>query len=187
LRNLPSNEAGKIRQAAGYVQSFLGSNRDLERVKRSPSNLRYELKTEEIKAQKRVYRWRYAQLVGRGISDALQNEIRNIVTECSELGWDGYGAVPVSEHSAMEAILFANNLPPTVSTPEVIPEPNGRIGLEWRTHENTYVVSFRGDQTLLYAGIFADKTRLHGTQILSGGIPILTALILAKYFSRKSA
>ncbi len=51
--------------------------------------------------------------------------------ECSEEGWDGYGARPVTQETYDEAVRFLGALPSWLPTPEIVPEPDGDIGFEW--------------------------------------------------------
>ncbi len=55
--------------------------------------------------------------------------------------------------------------------PEVIPEPNGEIGLEWyREKRNVFVASVSGRNEIVYAGLLG-VNKLHGTEYFGDSLP----------------
>ncbi len=68
--------------------------------------------------------------------DLLLGEIRDIIETCSNHGWDGYDASPISSDSAGSAVKLIQNLPEGFQTPVVVPEPDGDIALEWQSKGN---------------------------------------------------
>jgi hypothetical protein len=47
--------------------------------------------------------------------------------------WDGYGAAKISSEARGNAMRVLNTLPATLSTPDIVPNPNGTIAFEWET------------------------------------------------------
>lgn len=113
----------------------------------------------------------FSQSVSLGLSreDAI-NTVYEISLECANEDWDGYGALPVSEDANYEARKILQLLPSSVPMPEVLPEPSGDIGLEWRKGRNHFVISVSGNNEITYAGIFG-KNRIHGTEYFYNAIP----------------
>lgn len=58
-------------------------------------------------------------------------ELRSVVEECEEPDWDGYGAAAIDGASARVAEQIIRALPNDVAMPEVTPQPNGHIALDW--------------------------------------------------------
>ena len=101
--------------------------------------------------------------------------IRELLTtyhECSHENWDGEGALPISTRTLQEAVRFLTALPLTIQTPEVIPEPLGSIGFEWRAEKSAvFVASVHGTQEITYAGLFGSGVTVHGDEDFSDAIP----------------
>ncbi len=105
------------------------------------------------------------------ITEALQS-LNEIFEDCSEEGWDGYDALPITEEAYFEAIKLIKSLPVTAfPMPEVVPESNGEIGFEWyRENRLVFVASVSGKSEIVYAGMFgANKT--HGTEYFGDLLP----------------
>ena len=66
-----------------------------------------------------------------GWKEILLDEAKQITGECSEVGWDGYDALPITEDALDRAILLINLLPDSVPHPDLVPSPDGMIGFDW--------------------------------------------------------
>jgi hypothetical protein len=67
--------------------------------------------------------------------------------------------------------------------PEIIAEPSGEIGLEWRRGKgNIFVISVRGKHLITYAGIFGGNTT-HGTEYFGQSIPSTIITYLRRLYS----
>lgn len=107
---------------------------------------------------------------GEGVREAL-GELEDIVTECSEHGWDGYDGEPVDRLSVSEASRFLLALPANIPAPQVSVDPDGEVSMDWEgTPDTLFSVSIRGDGRLSYAGRFGIR-RARGTEYLSDEIP----------------
>lgn len=58
--------------------------------------------------------------------------LNEVYADCQFSNWDGYGAVPISYYTYHKALCFLEALPSHCPFPEVIPEPDGDLALEWR-------------------------------------------------------
>jgi hypothetical protein len=94
--------------------------------------------------------------------------------------WNGEGAVPIPEAAIHEARAFLQKLPPAFPLPEVTPEPDGYLGLEWYANPSLlYVVSFNGTGVLSCSG-FIGPERTYGTRYMDEGIPAEILRYIAK-------
>lgn len=68
-----------------------------------------------------------------------RTEARELLDQFKTLeeNWDGYGALKISEEAYNTASMFIKNLPPTITSPEISPNPNGTITLEWETNTSS--------------------------------------------------
>jgi len=98
--------------------------------------------------------------------------LKETYKECSEDGWDGYGALPITQETYDEAVRFLNAMPSWLPMPEIVPEPNGDIGFEWTFGKNhTLVASVDGTNRITYAGLLGIGNKSHGTEVFDGSIP----------------
>ena len=114
---------------------------------------------------------RKTETLGR-LDEALQ-ALNEIVAECSEEGWDGYDALPLTEAAYIEAKRFIESLPLTspIPMPEIIPEPGGEIGFEWyKGKHQVFVASVRGKNEIVYAGLFGTN-KTHGSEYYDDYLP----------------
>ncbi|HMQ03632.1 MAG TPA: hypothetical protein PKD26_06935 [Pyrinomonadaceae bacterium] len=66
--------------------------------------------------------------------------INTLVNECSSVDWDGYGAAALDPLAAWNAEEFIKALPDNLVMPEISPEPDGSVSLDW-THSRNQIVS----------------------------------------------
>jgi hypothetical protein len=68
------------------------------------------------------------------ISNAIESvlgELKEVRSEASHAGWDGYGARPLNSDSYDFAIRFLNALPASAPLPEVSADSDGEAVLDW--------------------------------------------------------
>lgn len=104
--------------------------------------------------------------------EILIQALYKIFKECSEEGWDGYNALPITEDVYIEAKRFIENLPLVfIPTLEIIPEPNGEIAFEWaKGKRQIFVASVIGRNEIIYAGLFGTN-KTHGTEYYDDFLP----------------
>ena len=71
-----------------------------------------------------------------GRKAAVIGQIWGLVNECAEQGWDGEDAEPLASAAASTAQQFVKTLPIHVPLPEITPDPDGSISLEWIVSRN---------------------------------------------------
>jgi len=61
----------------------------------------------------------------------LISQLWSLYEECSQQDWDGNDARPMSGVAAASVVEFIKVLPAGLSLPELAPEPDGAISLDW--------------------------------------------------------
>ena len=122
-----------------------------------------------------------AEFVRRALSDLRYREscqgtvlgLLDIFERCSKANWDGHGAKPVDRDSVRQALKFLELLPISLSVPEVAPEPDGEIALEWfGSRDRVFSVSIGSGAELSYAGYFERGATTHGTETFNDSVPL---------------
>ena len=98
--------------------------------------------------------------------------LKTIYAECAEKNWDGDGAEAISFEAYREALNFISRLPSMGQMPEIIPSPNGQIGLEWYVKKDyLLVVAISGRHSLTFASLFGSTEATSKTLPFHGAIP----------------
>ncbi|MDP3030051.1 MAG: hypothetical protein Q8O04_11285 [Deltaproteobacteria bacterium] len=106
-------------------------------------------------------------LGAKGVFD----ELRNIRNQCSSPDWDGYGALPVTDHTFIMALSFLKALPLGIPAPTVGAEPDGQITLEWyRSPRHILSISISPEGDLHYAAL-QGRRKNYGTEPYWGDVP----------------
>jgi hypothetical protein len=93
-------------------------------------------------------------------------QIEEIAHECATRGWDGYGAVPVTQRTRENAERFVDLLPSDIPPPAVVPAPNGHIALTWDFGPGRILTISVGESgSAAYAGILGNGVRRHGVEL----------------------
>ena len=109
------------------------------------------------------------------------DEILVILEECSEAGWDGYDARPISKVSVAHALEFIQKLDNSVLLPDFTPEPSGELGMLWEKNSNSLAMSINDKREIAWAEL-NDTGSGHNTHKFVYDIPAtLKMLLLQKY------
>ncbi len=71
-----------------------------------------------------------------GQKDAAISSLRALANECAQPGWDGDEAPPLNPAAVLQAENFIRALPASIPLPELAPEPDGSISLDWLQARN---------------------------------------------------
>lgn len=131
--------------------------------------------------EKELYNFRNAETLGR--TDEILESLNEIFEECSMEGWDGYDAPPITEEAYYEAEKLIRSLPFTAfPMPEITPEPNGDIGLEWnKGTSQVFVASVSGRNEIIYAGLFG-RNKVRGTEYFGDILPAAVIVNLQRLY-----
>ena len=103
--------------------------------------------------------------------DQLFSELREIEKECSEVNWDGEGAMLVDRMTIEQAENFISALPEDIPLPEVAPDPDGEIAFDWIWDKgHTLSLSISPTGSLAYAWIDGEE-KGHATSSFYGKMP----------------
>lgn len=112
----------------------------------------------------------------------LRSDVINILEECEEEDWDGYGAKPVNIENELRIQMILDLLPYYLLPPEIVPEPDGYLSLEWRRDDVAFSVSVEPFK-LIYAAILGAGRTRHGEEPFYGDdLPESIKDILVTYF-----
>lgn len=96
-------------------------------------------------------------------------ELARIAKACSQRGWDGYDAQPISRQTQLNARVFLEDLPMWLQAPDIVPEPDGEIAVEWDLGPGRiFSVSIGDTGKLHFAGLFQDGVERHGVEPFDG-------------------
>jgi hypothetical protein len=111
-------------------------------------------------------------------TEKVLTELKEVRTEASQEGWDGYGAQPLDPNSFDFAIRFLNALPTSTPLPEVSADVDGEIALDWTFGKRkALTVSIGPTGRCTFAWMLGQKTN-QGTDWIDDEIPeeIVSAL-----------
>lgn len=104
--------------------------------------------------------------------DAVLAELERIYSECRNEGWDGYSAQPLSAGAYHAALRFIWAIPAAFPMPDIAPEPDGSISLEWESGRwSALVLSIGEDSRVAYAAILGKDKREKGSEVFDDVIP----------------
>ena len=117
------------------------------------------------------------------IDFALKN-LDEVYDECSVANWDGYNAQPISREAYFEASKLLRILPNSFPVPDIGPEPDGGIGLEWYKEKwFSFIVSVNGKNIITYVGRFGKNNHFYGTESYNNSVPEIILNGLKRLFS----
>lgn len=80
------------------------------------------------------------------------SQIWELASECADEDWDGDGGAPISARTIMQAIALIRALPVDVPLPELAPEPDGAISMDWiESRHRLFSLSVGESNRLAYA------------------------------------
>ncbi len=120
----------------------------------------------QIKEELRIIFNEIQNIIG-GVKSGIQTQItkvlEEIATECMNEDWDGYGAKPISDDACKALLGFISQIEPSLPVPEVVPESDGDIGLEWHVNNNRWLIlSFHSREVVHYAARLDEYSKNDG-------------------------
>lgn len=119
----------------------------------------------------------YAEVAGSFLSSCdiaqLCADLDNVMIDCHEPGWDGYGAEPVSVEAYNLARRFIKSLPAGIPHPSLSADPDGCVTFEWQVSPRRLVLaSVHPDYRIDYAARFgSEKDCDYGTKPFFDKLP----------------
>jgi len=117
--------------------------------------------------------------VNKTLLDVFEEDIERLLAEYNSSDWDGLGSVEISPLAAASAVYFFKRTGAFVEYPELTPEPDGDIALEWYGEAGSILsVSFNDKGEMVYAGSFLNGEKAHGVErVSSEGVEFIKRLI----------
>jgi|GEM_PF-3823279 len=136
-----------------------------------------------------VYKQKFKSKLAQTLSMApeqtkINRDMADLRAECSTLGWDGYQAKPLCDHSIQNARNFIALLEnESITYPDLSAEPNGLLVMDWEGNGYQIGISIDRDECLAWGGIYKNKhgeySHIYGDSPYRGAIPHhLKALLL---------
>lgn len=98
--------------------------------------------------------------------------LAHIATACGRPDWDGYGAKPIDDAAIARTLAFLNDLPTWLPAPEIVPEADGEVAVEWDFGPNRiFSISIGKSGAIHYAGLFGEGIERHGTEPYKNVVP----------------
>jgi hypothetical protein len=92
-----------------------------------------------------------SQVLFGGKANVL-SQLGALAAECGEANWDGSGALAVETGAVLNAGDFIRALPAGIPIPEIAPEPDGSLSLDWIESRNRlFSLSVSAGPRLAYA------------------------------------
>jgi hypothetical protein len=87
------------------------------------------------------------------------SDVWKLADECAENGWDGEEALAIDDMAVAGTVAFIRALPDGIPMPEVAPEPDGSISLDWiQSRHRLFSLTVGGTDRIAYVWLDgADK------------------------------
>lgn len=122
------------------------------------------------------------QSICLGWKTDLKRELTPLFNECSEPGWDGYDAEPLSKPVTVSAMAFIDSIPEGTITPEISASPDGGLTLDWEGSGRILSVNIY-DDTVVYAHLIGGAKQ-HGEVDFLREMPDAISSTLLQFFSK---
>ena len=127
--------------------------------------------------------WGYESITFGLILHNINASLDDVYSETSQEDWDGYGASAITEDAYNEAKKLIYLLSSSIPMPEIVAEPTGGIGFEWRRRRGLiFVISVSGNHKIEYAGIFGEN-KVHGSEYFGEALPATIIDHLTRLYS----
>ncbi len=121
------------------------------------------------------------------IRQNVLEDLSCIYSECSSPGWDGRGAHAIMFRVIQSVDAFIGFLPKWVPDPELTPEADGEISVDWNVAleegVRTFSISIAAIGGMNYAGVMADGSTVNGYLTPSPETMLEIESLLKKFFS----
>lgn len=120
-------------------------------------------------------------------SDLALERLEEVYKECSMEDWDSYDAAAISQEAYLEARRLLRLIPSSFPMPDILPEPEGEIGLEWYKESGfSFVISVGGNNIITYAGRFGKNNETYGTEYFTDSMPKIILDSLRRLFPQSN-
>lgn len=104
---------------------------------------------------------------------ATVERLREVGEACSERNWGGEDEAPLAPTTIRYAEKFLELLPSRFQSPDVIPEPNGALSLEWWYSQfRSVIVAFHAEPKIEFSVLMSAENGNFGHCRFDGLIPL---------------
>jgi|SRR6185436_2128651 len=122
-----------------------------------------------------------------GARSLLRKDVIDILSTTNRRGWDGYEAIPIVPATVAKTLLFIDILPLDMPTPDVTPEPDGEIALEWYKSPSWVLsISVGQHNRLAYAGLFG-PSKTYGAEEWHTAVPRMVTEAMRRFMAEDTA
>ncbi len=112
---------------------------------------------------------RHVRAVASSMQSLAYPTLEDVMVQCSQHDWDGYNAKPISQVVYERVRSFLDALPMSLPAPDIVPEADGEIAVEWDLGANRiFSVSIGEGNGLHFAGLFGSGVERHGVEPFDG-------------------
>ena len=86
-------------------------------------------------------------------------ELVSLPLRYADEGWDGYGALPLSEESFSSAVSFVGKMPLDFPSPRMVVDPDGEICFKWEKSRNNRIELTFSKRNTYYAIVVLNGMR----------------------------
>lgn len=98
--------------------------------------------------------------------------LARLASECFAEGWDGYAAKPITAATCDRVQAFIDALPSWMAPPDIVPETDGEIAVEWDFGPHQiFSVSIGEKGPVHFAGLFGLNKERHGAEPFQDSVP----------------
>jgi hypothetical protein len=136
---------------------------------------------------RQVFEWTKShrnEPVSVGWKKELYDLAMEIGEECSESGWDGYNAAPITRDAVIRTLRLIYELSEMIQPPNLVPSPGGYISFEWHDPDRHVVSVSPKAEVIVWAAVLAEDDSQYGKSPIRKGWPSGVLNILYESFSR---
>lgn len=133
-----------------------------------------------------VMRPNYAEVAAASPSagpiEQLDADLNNLMHDCQEAGWDGYGAEAITTEAYFRARRFIESLPAGIPIPALSADPEGCVTFEWQVSpRRLLLVSVHPDYRIDYAALFG-SAKSYGTEPFFDKFPAILGDLVRRVY-----
>jgi hypothetical protein len=99
------------------------------------------------------------------------DQLGEVYEECRDADWDGDGADRIEQETLRNAYLFIEALPDGYPLPDITPEPDGHLDLEWYRQPRRILSVSVSSEGMLYWAALVGTENPRGSSSFYGDIP----------------
>jgi len=114
-----------------------------------------------------------SEKIAKSICKYFEEEIFNVIIDCHQDNWDGYGAKKISELSINKARIFCYNvqIPENLPMPYIGVDPDGYVMFTWQYQKNILSVIVQPNDKVVFSTIIGSDRMSAFLSFYQGKVP----------------